>query len=356
MEDRSQSGTQPTQIAIRIMWMIVASIVAIQSSMAQDATVSLDSPWIWSPRGNAASETYFRKKFTLVKPETAELIVAACDEFELFINGRMVVSGQSYRSVMSVDAIDFLNPGVNVVAVKANHIDSDSPGFSCKIRVKEKGENRHRVLKTDATWRSYTAEAVDWYKNGFRDMSWLSSKVVASVAPKTVTTVMPNTENPGVPSVEVAAKELSSKIELVSQAPPVPIGFNQDPVVKKDFVAGPVTQSSEPKVALQTAQTNPVGNDNRFVTAGKDFSVTEVLPGDLTGSVIAMEFNEFGKLLLSREGGPLLISDLSRNQGDETHLQIYCDEVTSCQGILPLNGDVFVTAEGPESLSETAVS
>ena len=350
MEDRSP---QLTLVSLRITWVIVAFMFAMQSALAQTPVETLDSPWIWSPRGNAASETYFRKKFTLVKPEKAELIVAAGDEFELFINGQMVISGQSYRSAMSVDVMDFINPGVNIIAVKANHIDSDEAGLSCKLRVKERGETRHRVLKTDATWKSYTAKAVDWQKGSFRDMSWLSSKVMSSSAGQTFTNVAPNTDKKTTPNIEVANETVSPKIDLVSQAPPVPAGYVPEPTVPTvvdDFVPEPVaaTESVEAKVEPKVAKKKVVASDNRFVTAGKDFSVTEVLSGDVTGSVIAMEFNEFGKLLLSREGGPLLIADLNAAQGDKSQIQVYCNEVSSCQGILPLNGDVFVTAEGPE--------
>jgi len=347
MEDRS---IKQSLISVGILWTIVAFIFAAAPVSAQTPAEKIDAPWIWSPRGNAATETFFRKKFTLVKPETAELTVAAGDEFELYVNGQMVISGQSYRSAMSVDAIDFLNPGVNIIAVKANHIDSADAGFSCKLRVKEKGEIRHRVLRTDTTWKSYTAEATDWQKNGFRDMSWLSSKVSSSTGNQQASANSTATRNNSIPKVENRVLKNSPKIELVSQAPPVPEGFDKSPAVQKDFVPELVDDQADDSANVQTkvAETNRPTSDNRFVTAGEDFSVTEILSGELTGSLIAMEFNEFGKLLLSREGGPLLIADLNAKDGEKGKIQIYCTEVTSCQGILPLNGDVFVTAQGPD--------
>ena len=328
MEDRS---IKQSLIAVGILWTIIAFIFAAPAT-AQTPQATLDSPWIWSPRGNADSQTFFRKKFTLVKPESAKLTVAAGDEFELYMNGQVVISGQSYRSAMSVDVIEFLNPGVNVIAVKANHIDSAQAGFSCKLRVKEKGEIRHRVLRTDATWKSYTAEAVDWYKNGFRDMSWLTSKVIASTGNQQATTPAGTAQKTSTPELDNAAETASPKIELVSQAPPVPQSIDDATVSQEDFAPASVDNKTK----------------KRFVTADENFSVTQILSGDLTGSLIAMEFNEFGKLLLSREGGPLLIADLNAQEGDKTQMQVYCNEVTSCQGILPLNGDVFVTGEGPK--------
>ncbi len=359
MEDRIP---KLTLISIGMMtWLIVASIILAPTSLAQTQATALEAPWIWSPRGNGASETYFRKKFTLLNPETAKLTVAAGGEFELYINGQMAVSGQSHRSATSVDVIDYLNPGVNVIAVKANHTDSAEAGFCCKLRIKEKGEIRHRVLKTDATWKSYTAPAVDWYKNGFRDLSWLSSKVIGSASSASRSSVAARSQYARTPGIEVTAKTTKPKIDLVSQAPPVPAGFYPEP---KPHSASDGQTGMPPAVASK-AETKPVAvsklktttaetvqakaaSDGRFVTASENFSVREVLSADLTGSIIAMEFNEFGKLLLSREGGPLLIADLDAKAHDHFRLQIYCNEVTSCQGILALNGDVFVTAQGPE--------
>lgn len=453
MEDRI---LKPSKIALGTLLVLLVAALLTQTGFAQappsppsigpsttqSSGSSIDAPWIWSPRGGDASETYFRKRFTLVKPETAELSVAAGDEFELYINGQMAISGQSFRSATTLDVIDFVSPGVNIIAVKTNHIDSNQAGFCCKLRVKEKGEIRHRVLRTDATWKSYTARAVDWHKNGFRDMSWLSSKVISGqqgpAVVKKAVPLLPTVTTSTTPIFEpakTASPAQGPKIELVSQAPPVPPSSDVQPSTAKkstskhtidnligdskvvaaaptnallDAVAAPTTSeknnhdfvppASKP-VATDSAQrlaeqlnaaktsqaskisqnevtetkvaetkevasisdapapatsttvaktlSKPVVEEGRFTTADPYFAVTEVLPGELTGSIIAMEFNEFGKLLLSREGGPLLIADLAVPAGDENQLQIYCDQVSSCQGILPLNGDVYVTAEGP---------
>ncbi len=69
---------------------------------------------------------------------------------------------------------------------------------------------------------------------------------------------------------------------------------------------------------------------------------------ELCGSVIAMAFNEFGHLLASREGGPLLLIYDSDKDGKPDKARPYCETVKNIQGILPLNGDVYVTGEGPD--------
>ena len=61
-----------------------------------------------------------------------------------------------------------------------------------------------------------------------------------------------------------------------------------------------------------------------------------------------MTFNEFGHIILSQEDGPLLLVFDKDEDGIPEQVRTYCDKVKSCQGILALNGEVFVTGDGPE--------
>ena len=61
-----------------------------------------------------------------------------------------------------------------------------------------------------------------------------------------------------------------------------------------------------------------------------------------------MTFNEFGHLIAARENGPLLLISDKDEDGIPEHVTVYCDQVTNCHGILALNGDIFVTGDGPE--------
>ena len=80
----------------------------------------------------------------------------------------------------------------------------------------------------------------------------------------------------------------------------------------------------------------------------KGFGVQRILSDEQVGSVIAMAFNEFGHIIVSQEGGPLLLVFDKDEDGVPEHVRTYCDKVKSCQGILPLNGEVFVTGDGPQ--------
>ncbi|HEV3342427.1 MAG TPA: HEAT repeat domain-containing protein, partial [Pirellulales bacterium] len=91
------------------------------------------------------------------------------------------------------------------------------------------------------------------------------------------------------------------------------------------------------------------GAVGRFLL-GSDFRVESVIGPDEAGSLIAMAFNEWGEILASREGGPLLLIVDKNDDGLVETVTTYCDDVKSCQGILALNGQVFVVGEGSEGV------
>ena len=92
------------------------------------------------------------------------------------------------------------------------------------------------------------------------------------------------------------------------------------------------------------------GEGVRFRTPPK-FVVEWVINPEKTGSLIAMTFNEYGQIIASRERGPLLL--ISDKDGDTVHesLEVYCDRVTNCQGLLvldpsrPVEGDAVSPSE-----------
>ena len=275
-----------------------------------------EAQWIWSPKtsltepGDSQGECYFRKQFTLARPEQAQLIFAAGDEFEIHINGQLCSRGQSYGETNEIEVGSMLEPGVNLIAAKVRHNSGQSVGLSLKLRVKEMGETRWRSLVTDETWKTRVDFVPLWKSNALNDIGWLKA------APS-------QSRSPAVANSPTAAPQTMQKaISANPEVTPVATSFRQpaNQVVNHRFEIDP------------------------------EFVVQQVLAPSETGSLIAIEFNEFGHLLLSKEGGPLLIADPSQPVGHPGRIRVFCKEVTSCQGILPLNGDVYVTAEGPQGL------
>ena len=83
-------------------------------------------------------------------------------------------------------------------------------------------------------------------------------------------------------------------------------------------------------------------------TSRKEFEVQRVIDAETTGSLMAMAFNEFGHVILSREGEGLLLAVDTDDDEVVNDVRVYCDQVKNVQGILPLNGDVYVTGDGPQ--------
>ena len=80
----------------------------------------------------------------------------------------------------------------------------------------------------------------------------------------------------------------------------------------------------------------------------REFDVQELFNDQQTGSLISIAFNEFGHILAGRADGPLLLIYDSNDDGAPDKVKTYCDKVKNCQGVLALNGDVYVTASGPD--------
>ncbi len=66
-----------------------------------------------------------------------------------------------------------------------------------------------------------------------------------------------------------------------------------------------------------------------------------------TGSLVAMAFDEQGRIIASRERGPLLLVADKDGDGTFESVTTFCDKVQNCQGILPWGPHVFAVGDGP---------
>jgi putative heme-binding domain-containing protein len=317
-----------------LMPWLVGLVVWVTINSSITTVVAQQSEWIWSPKiaaaaGNPQGDCYYRKKFSLVRPQTAELELSAGDEFEVYINGQLAARGQSYGSPNQVKVESMLVPGINLIAAKVRHLSSDQIGLSAKLRIKEIGENRWRSLSTDGTWKTRDRFVEGWQKTSYNDMGWVSAqKIDRFNRPSGGAETLADADRQSKPRATSSRANTKLASMTVQHGPMIP---------KTNGVK---------KTEMDTGQ---LVSDGRF-DIDPEFVVQEVLSPAETGSLIAMEFNEFGQLLLSREGGPLLVADTTLQVGDPARVRVCCESVTSCQGILPLNGNIFVTAQGPEGL------
>ena len=358
MEDRLSNSNRFCCLATRLS--VVTLLLIIACSFVGGSASAGEPDWIWTPKTSVGrsgvKECFFRKKFTLIGPEKAQLVFSAGDEYEIFLNDHLVSRGQSFGKSKTIDVSKFIEPGVNLLAAHVKQYDSQVPGLSLKFRIKEKNETRWRSLVTDNTWKTRVVETPYWTEIAFRDTGWIAAK---STTAEQVAAANQAADD----QAELAAQQQVAQQKLTAKNDSKPkvatnVAANTAASAKATDISYKFTKSTTAKPTTPTAVPNkltivgkkkdqPAGKPSRF-NIDSEFTVSKVMSAKETGSLIAMEFNEFGKLLLSREGGPLMIADPTKPVNDPTRIRVHCDEVTSCHGILPLNGSVYVTGTSHE--------
>lgn len=267
---------------------------AERESLAQSSLkIKVDAgepQWIWSetPAKDKVppQHCYFRKTFTMGDVENGKVQITCDDRYDLYVNGRLVGSGNEWKKLKTFEIDRFLQSGENAVAVHAENTTAGSAGLVARITVRQKGST-DVSHSTDGTWKTSPQESVGWEKPGFNDSAWTPAQVLGE--------------------------------------------FGQAAPWGKQVTTADGTQVA------------------RF-TINPEFRVERVLSASDTGSLISMSFNEFGEILASREGGPIqLITDNDQDGIPET-VATYCDEIKSAQGMLALNGSVFAIGGGPEGI------
>ncbi|WP_286763299.1 MULTISPECIES: DUF7133 domain-containing protein [Rhodopirellula] len=257
-------------------------------------TFAAEAEWIWAS-GTTAEQAiphgetcWFRKSLNLRHRGEAIVEVAADDAYEVHVNGRKVGEGESYRQMQEFDISDYIEPGRNVVAVQVQNTRGNTAALVARVSIRPETGEKWFTFSSDRTWKTNLQEVPLWNTAAYNDGAWLPASTFG------------------------------------------PLGET-------------APWDREPSVEVEVAKEN----SERFQIQ-RGFGVQRLINDDQVGSVIAMAFDEFGHVLLSQEGGPLLIVTDRDDDGVPEDVQTYCDKVESIQGILPLNGEVFVTADGPD--------
>ena len=334
---------------------LVAAQVVLASGLHGQTVYEIWSPTLDQDATNASFGTsLFRKNLILTEPEESEILIAAKDNFELYINGQFVnvakSSGESYR----IRIQPYLMPGLNTISVKVTHESSKTAGLALKFRVREKGEQRWRSLVTDDRWKTSTTETSEaWVSNDFDITNWPTANKLATFdfLAKQITdlsnqpqvtqqlaqaSTVPETSVPETSVPETSVPETSASEATAQQDNAAADANNRQSPVPQSKVA---LTSNQKKAAPNpdNNSTRPGTMEGRF-TIDEEFKVQQVMLDSETGSVIAMAFNEFGQLILSKERGPLMLADITKEPGKPGRIRVLCESVKSCQGILPLNG------------------
>ncbi|MBS0207594.1 MAG: c-type cytochrome [Planctomycetes bacterium] len=241
--------------------------------------------WIWAAGAPKDVATcYFRKSLDLNNVDTARVQITADDRYELYVNGRLAGKGSDWHVMQTFDITKMLVRGRNCIAVKVDNTQGTSAALVARVVVRPKGSTE-LAFSTDASWRARTQVQPGWERYGLNDSAWPAARSFG---------------------------------ELGSTAP-----------------WGEQVRTDD-------------GSQARRFQVTRNFRIERVIHPDASGSLIAMAFNEWGEILISRERGPLMVVVDKNKDGLVDSVETYCEQITSVQGMLPLNGQVFAVGEGPD--------
>jgi putative heme-binding domain-containing protein len=251
--------------------------------------------WIWydevPPHADAPAETRcFRRVFHINRDvprpvDEATLDITADNSFTVWVNGALVGSGNDWKVVRRFDVSKLLVHGRNVIAVEA-HNDGGPGGLLVRLAYLPNGMSK-MALVSDRAWRASTSAPAGWQKSAFDDSRWSRARELA------------------------------------------PLGGG-------------------PWQGLAWGDRGRSANDRFSVPEG--FRVEEAVrtpAGDPTFSLINMTFDARGRLLVSREGGAVLLCTDPDDKGVFRSVRPYCTKVTGCQGMCWVGDALMLVGDGP---------
>ncbi|HTN74513.1 MAG TPA: HEAT repeat domain-containing protein [Pirellulaceae bacterium] len=272
-----------------LVWLVSGLIGWSLLGLTAEHSCAQEAQWIWSPAHKKEEvpqgAAYFRKSFTMKAPGAGQITILADDMYEIYVNGKRVGNGETTKNLSEYDISRFLQRGRNTVAVKVTNRNGNTAALAARVLVQE--NKKWLSHSTDKTWVVSLTTLPLWNSSVYNDARWDRAQVFGRLGD-----TAPWDLEEGVASEE---RHKSGRFQI---------------------------------------------ND--------EFEVQRVVDPDDTGSLISMAFNEFGHILAAREGGPLLLIYDSQRDGKLDKVRVYCDQVKNCQGILALNGEVFVTGDGPD--------
>jgi len=150
----------------------------------------LPEQYIWSAEAgdtNATTYLYFRKTFSLKKaPAVATLYVAGPNYLRVYINGRLLASGERDAKdrirpfVLGVDVSGQMRAGRNLIAVVAAQGDR----LVLKIVPASLQVVKPALLLTDATWKCDFRFSDGWERPSFNDRAWPNAKSLGRIEEK----------------------------------------------------------------------------------------------------------------------------------------------------------------------------
>jgi putative heme-binding domain-containing protein len=274
----------------RAAWIIgVASALLGVANAATPDKAPAEPHWIWSPahgKDAVPAATCYFRKTFTLAEGYRGTLQISCDD-----QYELYVNGRHYASGNDWRRMKVHDIGEQLLAgpnvVAVKAVNNTGGSAGLVVRIKLTAPGGgEQTLLSDASWKTSLKEVRGWQRIDFNDGQWVPARSFGSLA---------------------------------------------------------TTAPWAGQVALDN------GAVGRFLL-GSDFRVESVIDPDEAGSLIAMTFNEWGEVIASREGGPLLLIVDKDEDGLVETVTRYCDSIKNCQGILPLNGQVFVVGESADGV------
>ncbi|HMC66159.1 MAG TPA: HEAT repeat domain-containing protein, partial [Gemmataceae bacterium] len=251
--------------------------------------------WIWFNEGDptqaAPAETrYFRRVFVIDRPvqkvvDEGTLDITADNSFTVWVNDNEVGKGDKWERIYRFDVTKLLRHGENVIAVEGKNTDGPA-GLMVRLAFVPNGQDRRAVV-SDSLWKSSKTAAEGWQKLGFKEEGWSSVKVLG------------------------------------------PYG-RTGPWKNQTWDAGS-------------------GDDRFTVPSGFKVELAVKRPADDSNfSLVNLTFDAKGRLLVSREGGPVLLCTKPDKNGMLQSVKPYCEQVKNCQGMCWVNDALLLVGDGPQ--------
>ena len=326
--------------------------------LACPATAADQLGWIWSPEHamGAVPRTacHFRKEFTVLSPQRGSLFAAAEDRYELFVNGRRVGAGGGRATLTEHDISRFLVSGRNLVAFRVTNTHGSTAGLAARIEVRDRNRQSHRYV-TDDSWMTHLNPLPFWFTPLYNDARWDMAQLLGYWEP--IGSTGESLARLQAPQAQQIPGRFPRELESAGSesASPRPLEIAGTEGTSLGRVPARVTVADEDQAPSPAAVPAPQDPDPEqdpeqelpFRVAA-EFEVESLLDHELTDSLLALDFNEFGHIIASREGGELLLIHQTDDPQQPLKVRVYGDQVRDCRGILCLNGDVYVTGDGPE--------
>ena len=131
-----------------------------------------NSPWIWAENPERRT-AYFRKSFRVPDLSGKRVfMVSDGDDYQIFLNGNAIISGQGYSEAQIVDITAELKTGENVLAAQAAR-NGSHPGFFAYVGYPRKESPGGSEMLTSGDGMKCSSESFkDWYLLDFDDSKW----------------------------------------------------------------------------------------------------------------------------------------------------------------------------------------